>query len=424
VTSVPPVRAEVGMTSLPHKKIIGALVTLSVVQVIGWGTISLPAIIGRQIASDLNMNLSSVFAGTSTLYIAMGLCAPWLARPFVRFGARRVMVAGTIVAAPGFVLLSIAHGPALYFSAWVILGIAGSASLSTASYIALHEIAGRNAKRAIGALMLVTGLSSSVFWPITSLLTAAAGWRTACLVYAAVTLLVSAPFYAFGLPSRRLQEDESSPQGTVPIPTPIPPRRSTFYLITAASGLNAIVTLGLSAVLIELLKSEGLSPSQALLFGSLLGIIQVSARAIDYMGGTRWDAVSTGLVATTILSASLLLLIMSGGQYWAIAAFILLYGIGSGALAVVRATMPLVFYDKAEFARASSHIALPLNLISAASPPILAEMLLRFGSHSLLWLALLLSCGALAILASLRDRRPRLVIPAGRSTDGVEAASP
>lgn len=58
------------------------------------------------------------------------------------------MITGTVVAAPGFLLLSIAHRPMLYFSAWMILGIAGSASLSTAAYIALDEIVGRNAKRA------------------------------------------------------------------------------------------------------------------------------------------------------------------------------------------------------------------------------------------------------------------------------------
>ncbi|WP_430640453.1 hypothetical protein [Bradyrhizobium zhanjiangense] len=73
-------------------------------------------------------------------------------------------------------------------------------------------------------------------------------------------------------------------QGTAPLTGPIP-KRSTFYLITAATGLNAVVTLGLRAVLIELLKAEGLSPSQALAFGSVLGIIQVSARAIDFMCG-------------------------------------------------------------------------------------------------------------------------------------------
>lgn len=404
------------MPALPDKTIVGALVTLSVTQVIGWGTVSLPPIIGRHIAADLHMTLPAVFAGTSTLYIAMGLCAPLLAGPFVSFGARRVMVVGALMAAPGFLLLSISNGPAVYFSAWVILGIAGSASLSTATYIALYEIAGQNARRTIGALMLITGLSSSVFWPVTSLLTAAAGWRTTCLIYAAVTVLISAPFYAFGLPSRRMQADEPARSGTTPIPMSLPPK-STFYLITATSGMNVVVTLGLGAVLIELLKAEGLPPSQALAFGSLLGIIQVSARAIDFMGGTRWDAITTGLVATSILAAAMLLLFLNGEQFWAIAAFILLYGVGSGALAVVRATMPLAFYDKSEFARASSHIALPLNLVSAASPPFLAELLLRFGSHALLGFGLLLSCGSLAILVLLRNRRPQSRGAAQRTDD-------
>jgi len=261
----------------------------------------------------------------------------------------------------------------------------------------------------------VTGLSNSLFWPITSLLTAAAGWRTACLVYAAVMLTVSAPLYAFGLPSRSLQADGPEWHADAAIGTPIQPR-STFYLIIAASGLNIIVTLGLGALLIELLKADGLAPSQALAFGSMLGIIQVSARAIDFIGGARWDAITTGLVATTILASAILLLIVSGGQFWIIAAFMLLFGLSRGALAVVQATMPLIFYDKAEFARASSRIALPLNLISAGSPPAFAEMLSRFGSHTLLGLSLLLSCGALAVLVLLRERRPRLAVAAPRRT--------
>jgi len=51
----------------------------------------------------------------------------------------------------GFVLLSFAHGPVLYFLAWAILGTGGSATLATATYILLNEVAGRGARRAIGA---------------------------------------------------------------------------------------------------------------------------------------------------------------------------------------------------------------------------------------------------------------------------------
>jgi hypothetical protein len=99
-------------------------------------------------------------------------------------------------------------------------------------------------------------------------------------------------------------------------------------------------------------------------------------------------------------------LIVGAGATWSVSAFILLYGLGSGALAVARATIPLVFYDRAAYAKASSHIALPLNVISAMSPPILAALLTNFGSDAVLWLAILCSCGALAILFILSRRRP------------------
>ena len=103
-------------------KTIGVLIVLAIAQVIGWGTVSLPAVIGRQIAGDLHMDISAVFAGTSILYVAMGVWSPILGRAFTEFGARRVMMAGTMIGVPGFVMLSLAHGPVLYFAAWVMLG--------------------------------------------------------------------------------------------------------------------------------------------------------------------------------------------------------------------------------------------------------------------------------------------------------------
>ena len=81
------------------------------------------------------------------------------------------------------------------------------------------------------------------------------------------------------------------------------------------------------------------------------------------------------------------------------------YGIGNGLMTLARATIPLVFYDKAAFAKATSHIALPLNLISAAAPPLMAALLTRFGSDAVLELALICSIGALAMLALLGRRR-------------------
>jgi predicted MFS family arabinose efflux permease len=383
------------------------LIVLAIGQVIGWGTVGLLSVVGGQVAADLHMDITAVFAGSSIFYVLMGLWAPILAKPFTQFGARRVMIAGTIVGAPGFVLLSLAHGPVLYFTAWVLLGTAGSATLATAAYILLNEIAGRDARRGIGAMMLVTGLASSIFWPTTSFLSDAVGWRGTCLVYAGMLLLLSLPLYYFGLPRRTEPTNEAisvaQPAGASPIVL-----KSTFYLIMAALALNAFVAFGFSAVLIELLKVEGLSPAQAVTFGSMLGVIQVSARGLDFLGGGRWDGITTGLVAGSAIPVAMLLLMTGGGSHWTIAAFILLYGMGSGAFAVARATIPLVFYDQADFAKATSRLALPLNLISAASPPFLVGLLTQHGSNALLGLAMLCSCGALLILLWLRRLRPTI----------------
>ena len=384
-------------------EIAGVLLVLAIAQVFGWGTLGLPAIVGHRIAADLHISLPTVFAGTSTLYVVMGLCGPLLAEPFKRVGARRVMMAGAVVSVFGFIMLACAHQAAHYFIAWTILGIAGSASLSTAAYIMLNEVAGRNAKGAIGALMLITGLSSSIFWPTTAFLADAIGWRGTCLAYAAAVALVCLPLYTFGLPRRIVAENAPSSAGRASAPSTAD--RSTFVLVVAAIALNAFVSFGFSAVLVELLKAQGLSATEAVAFGSTLGVVQVSARAIDFLGGGRWDGITTGLVAGALLPVAMLILIVGQGTYWAIAAFILIYGLGSGALAVARATIPLVFYDKEAFAKASSHIALPLNLISAASPPTLAGLLTRFGSNAVLELAFACSVGALVMLAILGRRR-------------------
>lgn len=387
-------------------RIFRVLIVLAITQLIGWGTISLPAVIGRQFAADLDMDIAAVFAGTSVFYSAMGLASPWLAGPFTRHGARWVMMVGTLVFVPGFVLLAVAHGPLTYFAGWVCLGVAGSATLTTAGLIVLNEVAGRNAKSAIGALMLVTGLASSVFWPTTVFLTGLFGWRGTCLIYAVMVPLVCLPLFAFGLPRRRAA-GVVTVLGPAAAALPPSPSRGTFYLLVTTLGLYVFVTFGMGAVLIELFKAEGLSATEAISFGSMLGVIQVAARAIDFLGGGRWDGISTAFVAGLALPMAMLLLMLNGGAIWTVALFMLLYGMGSGALAVARATMPLIFYDKTEFTRAMSRMALPLNILSAASTPILVMLLTRFGSNALLGLALLCSSAALAILVLLGRRRPQ-----------------
>lgn len=357
---------------------------------------------GADLATALNLPLPTIFAGNSAFYVASGLCGPLLAPLFVRVGARRLMVIGSLVAALGFAILASSSNPIVYFAAWLVLGAAGAASLSTAAYIALNEGAGTDTKTAIGILMLITGMSSAIFWPTTAWLQGLLGWRTTCLVFGAMVLACAA-LYRFGLPASANARAEANPSSA----TDASLRSKTFYLLAAAIALNAFVTYGFSAILIELLRRLGLPEQDVIFMASMLGIVQVFARALDFLGGGRWDGLTTALLAGMGVPLAMLVLLAGGPTWQAVAAFILIYGISSGALAVSRATMPLVFFRKHDYARAASTIALPLNLLAAAAPPVLVGLLDSFGTTTLLLTAAACSTVAFSFLIALQRRRPK-----------------
>ncbi|MGU3494644.1 MFS transporter [Xanthobacteraceae bacterium A53D] len=396
------------------------LVVAALLQLVCWGTASLLAIIGVTIAADLKMDVPTVFAGNSVFYCVMGLCGPLLGRAFVQQGARRVMMAGMVVAAPGYMLLALAQGPWLFFAGWVLIGASGAATLATAAAILLHEIAGVRAQRAIGAMMLATGLANSLFWPLTAVLTDLWGWRATCWIFAALPIVVCLPLLIFGLPRRVVVPAVPVPADATAAPDrPDVRARSTFLIMMGAIAINGFVVFGFNSVIIELLKAENVRLDLAVAIGSALGVVQVSARLVDFLGGGRWDGLTTGLWASVMIVLAPLIAMLGGASLWVIGAFVLVYGLGSGAFQVARNTIPLVFYDQATYVRAMSAMALPFNVACAVSPPLFMMLLIDTGVDAVLAVATACSACALFGLVLLRGRRPRLrglasISPAGR----------
>ena len=85
-----------------------------------------------------------------------------------------------------------------YLLCWAAMGIASTLALSTPSSIALAQLAGPGARRAIGMLAIIGGFASTVFWPLSGALDLAVGWRGTLLVYAAIHLLACAPIHLPG----------------------------------------------------------------------------------------------------------------------------------------------------------------------------------------------------------------------------------
>lgn len=375
------------------------LLLLSLTQIVGWGVVGVLPVIAAPVASDLGATLPSIFLGTSVMYVAMGLAAPLTARAFRRFGTRQAMAAGAALIGLGLALLALSPGLMAFWAAWALIGVAGAAFLTTAAYAYVVEYAQEQARGLIGTLMLVTGLAGSVFLPVTAFLDHLIGWRDALLVYAAVMALAVGPLLWFGLPATEATAAVAARRGAGS-------HGRIFALLVTAIALNSFVTFGIQAVGVPLLQAMGMDLARAVAVASLLGVFKVGGRLLDLLGGGRWDGLSTGIAAGAMIPLGLAAIWIGGAGLLPVVGYLLLFGVGSGAFAVARATMPLVFFDKAGYAAAMAAIALPMNLINALAPPALAVSMEQAGAPVTFALLGGLSVLALAALLALSRLRP------------------
>lgn len=389
-------RADMHPLKSSPRNMAPTVIAIGITQIIGWGaTFNLPGVIGTSIADDFNSSLDVVLFGPTVMLTILGIVSWWIAPLFERFGTRILMTAGALIMAVGLLMMALAPTVHLFLFAWVFFGLGGAASLSTAAQILLADIFGDRARQAIGAMSLVSGLSNTILWPVISRIDNALGWRMVIVVAAMSMVMIYIPIVLkFGAPNPRtrhgiVEGSASEPQQLDPL---------LFTLLAGVTALNGFITWGFSLTLIPLLIQKGLENSQAVTLASLLGVFSIAARSFDTLGG--WSPLRSAIVATsTMLSAFLLMYF--GGSFILAAIFVLLYGLASGLLSVVRATLPLTIFPAKAYAHAAVRLAMPMNLAFAAAPPVFARILEQQSANSALVLSIILSAAALACLAAL-----------------------
>lgn len=375
---------------------VRAVAALSVTQLIGWGaTFWLPAVTGPAMASDLGLALPMIMAGPTVMLVVMAMVSWPLSGIFERHGARPIMALGSPLGAAGLLVMGLANGPEAYLLSWIILGFAGASMLTTPAQIAVAEIAGDKARQALGVLILAGGLTSTIMWPLTGLLQAQWGWRTTTLLYAALMLLVCTPLHWATL-ARRPREKSAATTTTEPAPID----RPRFALLAMSFAANGFVTWGFALTIIILFEAAGLDRASALAAAAFIGIAQWAGRMVDFLGGRRWSSFVTGLAASALFPLSFIVLLLTSNFAGAML-FATLYGIASGVTTVARATLPLQIFPSGAYARASSQLAVPLNLAFAAAPPAFTAILTSAGPHAALWLAMAISIFAFCAFVGL-----------------------
>jgi MFS family permease len=392
----------------PHAFAPGQVLTtckLGLGQMLSWGSaFYLPAILAGAMGDSLGIPPSRIFAAFSLALLMMALTGPVAGRLIDRWGGRPLLMATNLLFALGLVLLSQVQTQGQLFAVWWLLGLAMGAGLYEAAFATSVRLYGKAARGSIVGITLFGGFASTLSWPLTTWLLQSWGWREACLVWAAVQLLVLLPLHASlpHAPARPVVEAAAIPPG-LPAAPAASLRGQWLSLVLLALTFAAIWFIGTSMMshLPRLLMVSGATATAAVAAAALVGPAQVASRIADYAflrhAHPLWSA-RIAVMAYPLAALLLALFGASGGWAYALA-----FGLGNGIMTVVIGTLPLAMFGAQGYGQRQGLLMVPARM-TQASAPFLFGLALEQWQLGALWVLVLAASIAGAALWCLRAK--------------------
>ena len=345
------------------------ITALGISQILAWGTsFYFPAVFSQPIVRDTGWSLGFVVGGTSLGLLVAGLISPQVGRLIGHHGGRPVLLASSLFYAAGLSGVGLAPALPIYLAAWVLIGFGMGTGLYDAVFAALSRLYGSAARRPITNLTLFGGFSSTICWPLSAFMIEHTGWRSACLIYAGLHLLVSLPLQMAVL-QPAAQSVAAKTDRNTDKQSNDPPRLTNETTIFALLALVLSLAAGIGSIVVVhfllFLQAKGVDYAVAVSLGTLFGPAQVGARVVERLFGTRYHPIWTMIGSCTLMAAGLLML--SGG-FPILMLTILLYGAGYGVSWIGRGTLPLALFGPVRFPRLMGKLAFPSLIVQALAP--------------------------------------------------------
>jgi MFS family permease len=355
----------------------------------------------KALAADFGGSRFGVASGLTLMQIAMSLFAPLLGRPLDRGSIRRVMMAGAISTAVGFLLASQMTALWQWYLLLVTLIGLGTACLGS---LAANTLVARWFVRRRGMALGIAGMGVSaagaVMAPVASILMGSVGWRGAFVVYASILLFGMLPIlWAFvrtpeqlGLASHEEivggETDESkttSPISAAPEVRPgaTPPlRQRNFWIITLTMGLNFGVNAAVATHIIPHGTDLGIPSTEVAFSISLLGLMSTLGKPFFGRMADRIDRRIAYSIATSFQMAGVALLGSSQTQTSLLLAGAL-FGLGLGGMIPIWGSTVGAGFGRLAFARVSGLTLIWMLPIQAVPNPLAGYLFDRLGSYDL-----------------------------------------
>jgi MFS family permease len=390
----------------PPRRVLAALCTT---EVVSWGVLyyAFPVALSA-ITTDTGWSASATTAAFSAGLVVSALAGIPVGRWLDRFGPRRVMTAGSLLAAPAAAAIGLAPGFAWFVAAWLVAGVAMAAVFYQAGFAAITRWYGPARVRALTTLTLVAGLASTIFAPVTHLLLDHLSWRSTYLVLAGVLAVVTIPLHALALTPPWTPAPEHAHRDGVPTSVRSTVRSPGFLLLSGALTLTAFGMYSASLTLIPLLTGRGMSAGLAATTLGLLGAGQLLGR----LGFAPLTARTTPTARTVaIVSASALAIAALAAVPGPVPLLVVLAvcaGAVRGAGTLLQATVVADRWGSARYGALSGWFAAPITAAAALAPWAGTAVAEALGSYPVMFagLAVLVAAATGAAAFSARLQPP------------------
>jgi MFS family permease len=327
------------VTPLEGTDLRRVVTVLCVTEIVSWGVLFYAfTVLADAIRDREGWPLTHVVAVFTVAQLVAAGVGLWVGRRLDRHGPRLVMTGGSIVGVVSVVLIAVAPSLPLFAAAWVLAGVAMSATLYPPAFATLNHWAGARRVRALTAVTLVAGFASTVFAPLTAILLAAGSWRSTYLLLA-VPLAVTIPLHWFGLkapwafdPAAGEGGDEAEAQPS------IEPGRREFWMLAVALTLGGFCIYAVVVNLVPLLTDGGLTVGEAAVALGIGGAGQVAGRLVYAPLVARLPVRPRTMAVLGAGALTTLALALSAGSFLVACAASFAAGTARGIFTLIQAT--------------------------------------------------------------------------------------
>jgi len=370
----------------------------------------------KPVMNEFGWSRGAVSFAFTMLYLVQGLFQPVAGRFTDRYGPRKVIIAGALIAGLGFALLGFTHSLWHYYLYYGIVGI-GLAALGLVPMSSL--ISSWFTQRTGTALGIATtgiGVGGIILSPVIgTYLIPSFGWRPSFFILAILIWLVTVPVALFVIrdrpPASLLPQTGPLPETAEPPPSDSVPwtlkmalKTSTFWLVVAGFLLSNFAWIGIFQHQVNHFTDIGLGTAVAATSLSLVGLGSTFGKIGFGFLSDRLQPRYCAAISFAFQTVGIIVLLYAKSNAL-VFLYAILMGIGAGGWAPLMPMLVTVNFGAASFGIILGMMRMAQNLGTILGPLIAGFAYDATHTYNLIFLVYL-ALVAIAIPAILFARRP------------------